>query len=569
MMTMASRSRPIRASRPRPGPNTARHACDRLRAPAWGSVSRARWHPGPAGRLGPIACVLLLGLLVPGLACQSGPPPEPRDYYFSPRGDDQTGDGSSARPFRSVDRANRIELNPGDRLLFEGGQSFDGNLKLDAPDGGTPERPITVASYGRGRATLRAGAGTGVMVENVGGVRVADLVVVGNGPGANSGSGVEFRNALEDRRSLTWVRVHNVEARGFGRAGVLVHGCAPDGSASGYADVEIEGCAAVANKVVGVHVTGPWEGEPGAAPRALPHRDVRVRRCLAADNPGDSASRHENRSGSGILLEGVAGGLIESCEARGNGAANRAHHGGPVGIWCTVSDRIVIERCRSHRNRTGGDHDGGGFCLDGGVCNSVLRYNLSEENDGSGFGMYEYPWAPPASGNAIVENVSRNDGRKNGYAGIHVWDDSRALRHLRIERNRVVVEDPLAASAANAGGGEPRGRGDGWAGGGGARGAVRAKPPRGLWLQSPIRDAVIARNVFEVGAGARLMDVARGQRRVHFEGNVYRTGGDRIAVEWEGREFRSLRQWLAATGQAPDSKQINITDRNNLIRNAE
>jgi hypothetical protein len=519
-------------------------------APAGRSGRAAGSSAGPRGGVATVAFALFLFLS--GASCQSAPARQvgpPRDYHFSPGGDDASGDGSPDRPFRSVDRANRLKLNPGDRVLFEAGQNFNGNLHLDAEDAGTPELPVTVGSYSlpsngttgvtlptHGRATIRAGVGTGLLIENAGGVRVADLVVLGDGPSANRGSGVEFRNTLDAARTLAFVRVDNVEARGFGREGIFVHGRPKDGSHSGYADVAITDCVARENKLGGVYVTGFWAGEVAQAPRALPHRDVRVRRCLAADNPGDPAGRDDNRSGSGIFLDGVAGGLIEHCEATNNGAANRAKDGGPVGIWCTISDRVAIQNCRSHRNRTGGKHDGGGFCLDGGVCNSVLRYNVSEENDGSGYGLYEYPWAPPANGNAIHDNVSRDDGRRNGYAGIHVWDDARTLRDVRIERNRVLMNAVSASTAVAA----PTASSDA---------SATAKPPRGLWIQSPIRDSRVADNVFEIGPGVRLMDIASGQWNVRFEGNAYQTGGDRVAVEWEGREFTSLRAWLAATGE--------------------
>jgi hypothetical protein len=458
--------------------------------------------------------------------CQTSAP-APRDYYFSPRGDDRAGTGSSDQPYRNIARANALHLNPGDRLLFEAGQTFAGNLLLDADDAGAPEQPVTVASFGAGRATIDAGAGTGVRAENAGGVRVADLVITGSGARANRGSGVEFVNTLGGGRTLSHVRIENVEARGFGREGIAVRGAPADRSPSGFDDVLIADCAARENAHTGIYLTGSWRAAPGRPPHAFAHANVRVVRCLAADNPGDPQAKGENRSGSGIMLDAVNGATIEYCQAFNNGAANRSRGGGPVGIWCTVSNRVTIQYCKSHHNRTGAGHDGGGFCLDGGVCNSVLQYNVSEGNDGSGFGLYEYPYAPPAFANVIRHNTSRDDGRKNGYAGIHVWDDAHVLRDVRIENNRVEISASTGAD----------------------------KPPRGLWLQSAIRDAVVANNTFVVAPGARVMDVAKGQRGVRFEHNVYEAGGDRIAVEWEGREFTSLRAWLAATGQSAAAQQ--------------
>ena len=46
------------------------------------------------------------------------------------------------------------------------------------------------------------------------------------------------------------------------------------------------------------------------------------------------------------------------------------------------------------------------------------------------------------------------------------------------------------------------------------------------------------------------MDVADGQRNVRLADNAYRTPNDRVALEWQGRAFTSLKQWLAETGQS-------------------
>jgi len=486
----------------------------------------ARHHPK-----GCLLSAFLFALLVV-TGCQT---PSGRDYYFSPAGNDQSN-GSAETPFQTLAKASSLSLNPGDRLLLQGGQRFTGTILLNASDAGTPEKPVHIGSYGQGRAIIDAGAGSAISVMNAAGVEIADLVLVGAGAASSRGSGVSFTNTLGSRRKLNHIRVRNVEARGFGKEGIFICGRAADGTASGFTDVLIEDCILRENLHTGIYVTGKWEAEWMKQPHAFAHGNVRVARCLAANNSGDPNSRGENRSGSGILLDSVDGAVIEYCEATGNGALNRSRHGGPVGIWCTISTNVAIQYCKSHKNRTCAGHDGGGFCLDGGVCNSVLQYNLSEDNAGSGFGLYEYPGAPPAFGNAIRYNISRNDGRQNGYAGIHVWDDARSLRDAAIHDNQVFM------SAA------PTGQ----------------KPPRGLWLQSPIRSSSISGNRFVIGSDVRLMDVAGGQMRVVFDKNTYQTPGDTIALEWHGREFTSLREWVKSTGQT-----ATIPDRDGLPRQAD
>jgi hypothetical protein len=466
----------------------------------------------------------LLALLVCAQGC--GPTAPPRDYYFSPRGSDADGQGTTERPYGSIAKANELGLHAGDRILFEAGQTFDGNLTLDHHDAGTAERPVTIGSYGPGRATIRAGAGTAILVHNAGGVHVRDLVLVGDGRGRNSGSGVEFLNDHSGGKRLEHVRVTAVEASGFGKEGIFVHGAPDDWSPSGYADVAIEDCAAHHNVHTGIYVTGHFD----AWRKAYPNENLVVRNCLVHDNAGDPDAVKENRSGSGVFIEGTRTALIESCEARENGSSNRGAHGGPVGIWATLSDRVTIQFCHSHHNHTGGRFDGGGFCLDGGVTHSVLQFNESNDNDGSGYGLFEYDGIPTAEHNALRNNYSRNDGRRNGYAGIHLWNGGPGIEHIEVSHNEVVM---------------PPARG------------VAAAPPRGIWFQTGCRDVQVTANRFLTAPGVIAIDVAPGQQAVTFKDNVYLTtdgapvAAGKIAVEWQGRSYISLQAWKSATGQEP------------------
>src|SRR5262249_942630 len=159
-------------------------------------------------------------------------------------------------PWRSIPRVNRQAIHAGDRIVFEGGAEFAGNLVL-APPGTTsdPETAITVGSYGEGRAIIRAGRGTAIAVEDLGGVTVRDLVVVGDGLEVNEGFGVLVLHQREQAAPLDRIRIENVEARGFRYAGIYVGG-APDAlpgfrrrgeGTLGFRDVRITRCTASKN----------------------------------------------------------------------------------------------------------------------------------------------------------------------------------------------------------------------------------------------------------------------------------------------------------------------------------
>ncbi len=208
-----------------------------------------------------------------------------------------------------------------------------------------------------------------------------------------------------------------------------------DGSRGGFRHVRIVRCKSHHNLHTGIHVTGWWK--PGAADYA--NEDVYIGECEASENSGDPDSPWENRSGSGIFVEGAKGVLIEHCLANGNGKLCKGQGGGPVGIWAAIASDVVIQCNKSADNHTTGRFDGGGFCLDGGVVHSVLQYNVSANNDGSGFGIFAFEGAPLTVHNIIRGNSSFNDGRRNGYAGIHVWNGGAGVSDTEIDHNTITM----------------------------------------------------------------------------------------------------------------------------------
>src|SRR5262249_60734403 len=58
--------------------------------------------------------------------------------------------------------------------------------------------------------------------------------------------------------------------------------------------------------------------------------------------------------------------------------------------------------------------DNGGLALDGGATSCVLRRNVSHDNAGSGFLVYQFAGSRPTTDNLVIDNTSRNDGRTNG-----------------------------------------------------------------------------------------------------------------------------------------------------------
>lgn len=77
-------------------------------------------------------------------------------YYVSPTGSDANPGTSPDQPWRTVTRADRAHLFPGDGVLFEGGQTFSDEVLMPGTSG-TPAKPVVFGSYGTGVATVSQG----------------------------------------------------------------------------------------------------------------------------------------------------------------------------------------------------------------------------------------------------------------------------------------------------------------------------------------------------------------------------------------------------------------------------
>lgn len=345
-------------------------------------------------------------------------------YVDSQLGND-ANQGTLKKPFKSVEKVNSLLLRAGNTVFFAGGQTFKGTLCLSGITG-TKAQPIIIGSYGNGRAIINGENGNAIRADSCTWLSVKNLVVKGNGRlSGNTGSGIEFRGI---QHSI----IDSIETSGFFWSGIKVvggknlritHVYAHDNGFSGI-NVESDGQDA-----------GGLEGSGGKT-----FRDLYIADCVAENNPGCPAVKN-NHSGNGILIGGVTNGIIEHCEAMNNGWDMPREGNGPVGIWAYQCDSVTIQYCYSHDNKTSSKgKDGGGFDFDGGITNSVMQYNLSANNEGVGYGMFQYYGASDWKNNIVRYNISYNDGAKNGKCGILMWCDPSAIsmKQLHAYNNTIV-----------------------------------------------------------------------------------------------------------------------------------
>jgi len=95
-----------------------------------------------------------------------------KTYFVSPSGND-TADGLSVKTaWKSIDKVNNSIFQAGDKVLFEGGQTFYGNMVIKSS--GTPENPIIFSGYGNGRPIINIGEkeGTAITIQNADGLEI-------------------------------------------------------------------------------------------------------------------------------------------------------------------------------------------------------------------------------------------------------------------------------------------------------------------------------------------------------------------------------------------------------------
>jgi Right handed beta helix region len=427
------------------------------------------------------------------------------DYYVSPSGKDHNP-GTIEKPWETISKVNKVNFDAGDRIFFEGNNSFPGGpIYFNSFDSGAAENPIILSSYGTGRAVISPNTDAGFFAYNTAGIVITNLNFYGSGEATNNKDGINFYNDGKAGAIKELVHIDSVEVTGFGGIGIVIGGW--DGP-YGYRDVRITNCVSHDNGQAGIHT---YAQVPNT------HDGVYIGNCFAYNNPGRSDLSYN--SGHGILVGGVKGALIERSVAFENGGTGF----GSIGIWTYDSTEVIIQYNESHHNQTSGKKDGGGFALDGGVTNSIIQYNYSHDNSGAGFGLFQYQGAPAWSGNTVRYNISQNDGRDNDYSGIQVWNGGNGLSDCEIHNNTIYIN----ASATGS--------------------------PRAIRFKSATTNFHVRNNIFITAGDIPLAQVASNQSGIQFQGNDYWSIGSTFQIIWYGTKYTSLLEWLNAV---PDQGRV-------------
>ena len=335
-------------------------------------------------------------------------------YYVSPSGSDANDGHSSASAFQTIDQLNRQTFKKGDRILFETSKTFTGSLKLQGNTTLDATQPVLITTYSAADEAVAADTAKAVIVTSGSepalsltdfpGVEVANLRLVNGG---TSKLGVDV-NVVSSAKAVAHTTLANLEVIGFSELGIALRSV----NHQGLRDVVVDKCLLHDNGSAGLmSYADTWP--------ELTHANFTITNTKAYHNEGTGST--EKNSGSGIVLSSVSGAVIDHCEAYANGAKNGHSGGGPMGIWCYDAQHVTIQFCESHHNVTSLDADGGGFDIDGGSAYCTIQYCYSHDNQGEGYGLFEYGSPNAWHDNTLKFNLSVNDGLRAGLGSIAFW----------------------------------------------------------------------------------------------------------------------------------------------------
>lgn len=485
------------------------------------------------------AMIKLCALLILGTALFFSLPgrvlAQPTTYYVSPNGSDANNGTSPSTPWQTINKIDSATFQAGDRILFEGGQTFPGSLYFDSSDNSTAQSPITISSYGTGRATINGNNGDAIYIYNLAGFDINNINLVGSGESTNSGSGINIYTDLAGDVKLDHIYIDQVETSGFGKYGIVIGGW---NNLSGYKNVNITNVSSHGNKLAGIATYG----------QAYPaNQDVYVGHSVAYQNVGDpqvTTANGDPGAGSGIILGSVDNGTVEYSSAYDNDALCKANECG-VGIWTYDSNNVTIQHNESYDNKTNGSADGDGFDLDQNVSNSYLQYNYSHDNDGAGLLLAQSPNTTSHTNNTVRYNISQNDARHNtSSAGIVVWG---SVQDANIYNNTVYMS-PISS-------GTPSGMTI-------ANWNIESQGVSGIYVRN---------NIFQTTVNVPLVTITAPElstgTNIKFQQNDYFSTGTNFKVRWGSTTYTSLAGWRTATGQEMNGTASTGLDANPKLNN--
>ncbi|AZQ64745.1 T9SS type A sorting domain-containing protein [Flammeovirga pectinis] len=373
-------------------------------------------------------------------------------YYVSADGNDSNS-GSIDSPWKTLTKATEAVktvakgglLNPGDKLLFRKGDTFEGQFVILCS--GTESKPIEIGSYGTGELPIISGSGniaTGDFIEaikmtntsyitldgiwvkndrqNMGNITWGTntsygIKVIANKWGGIS-KGLTFRNLkITDVFGINMIDYQGLFTLDYYSAkGIFFDSDRDDITVTptnevGIDDVLIENC---------------YFYNLGSTAISIRH----LSNLASYNNPIDEEERNlnfvvrnnhfEKLGGDGVVLASVCNSIVEKNTFVDLGWGNHQsstdrYFGRGEGCWIWDSRNVIVQYNKQLRARGFGDTYGSAGHIDFYCKNAIYQYNYSEDTEG---GFVEI--LGDCVNSTFRYNVSKNDGFRDHH-GYSIW----------------------------------------------------------------------------------------------------------------------------------------------------
>jgi hypothetical protein len=307
------------------------------------------------------------GLTVKEMSCVQVPLPPPVSIYVALSGDD-ANPGTQLAPWKTLAKVNSaMPLSAGSQVLFNGGDTFVGNL-TPIVAGGDANNRVVIGKYGTGRPTFVYGNttlayGSGgqssavINVESQTGLTIQDLIIRGGDLAHMPIAGIRIGNGGAGKTGWTKIQrcdIGNImyfEATQFGNPStqgsngfhIFLQGY-PGGGLDGLEifDCELHGLSGpTSHDDVGI-------GGFGGGNNITAHiKNVKVY-DIGGGPPGLTPGTAYPPMGDGIDLDGHINSLCEFCTAHDLGANYRNQGGGPAGFLTAKCVNTKFLRCLAY-----------------------------------------------------------------------------------------------------------------------------------------------------------------------------------------------------------------------------
>lgn len=355
------------------------------------------------------------------------------DYHLDcDAGRDEASGLSPDEAWRTVGRAGKQTLQPGDKLLLKRGAKCQGLL---APQGsGKAGSPVVLGAYGEGPLPVISAPGAEAAVRlwnqshwRVEGIEAQGSQVYGIYVGGDAGfmKGIELRDVVaRDVHGPLKTKTSGlivVEARGEAIfEGVLIDGARVEATTQ-WAGIIVNGAA--------------WKSPPTASRS----RNVRIRNSIAKDVWGD-----------GIILFQVEGGLIERSAVWKTGMQPRQTIGTPNGLWTWRCADCTVRDCESFWSDSPGV-DGGAFDIDWGNDRNIVERSYGHDTLSyciAVFGAEKLVTTESVIRGNVCAGLGRSPrlARHHGAVHLFTWNGG-TLEGVVIENNLIEWDTPIQAQA--------------------------------------------------------------------------------------------------------------------------